>query len=308
MKSRYFTKRTKLLTILITALFVILALAGCSGNYTKSYTMDIETGDSIKVIMDAAKGYSLSKNEDGFFCIKNKNDGDMHCTMSFYVPDVYGQYSIQLLLEGCNTESNSSLIEGKEIDVHALTYEGDSVAMFWIPDASTGMYIYYENDNDMAKLKGVLEMMKIELLKASSKGSIDPFNDIVQQMQDAGDYEVSDNEHNIYWKVPDGYTESYNCEYFKNYLTDEMAVMAFYEADEADLQVLETGIDIYHNYDSVDIWQNNDLYFVEEKLEEVYKYTCMAKDGSVHLEIARRSFTQIEHSEVENIASSFLNS
>ena len=108
-KNKSFIGRRKgLLIFVVMTLLISAVLAGCgsSSSFTKSYTLDLETGDSVKITMDAAKGYFLDKNEKGFYCIKNKKDESLQCTISFYVPDMYMQYGIQLALEECSTKTS----------------------------------------------------------------------------------------------------------------------------------------------------------------------------------------------------------
>ncbi|MFQ7536069.1 MAG: hypothetical protein ACLRL6_01170 [Clostridium sp.] len=62
-------KRIMKTGVLMLAVAMMLTLGACSASSSKSYTFNVETGDTIKVKLDTSNGLSLSQ-KDGQFTVK----------------------------------------------------------------------------------------------------------------------------------------------------------------------------------------------------------------------------------------------
>lgn len=269
----------------------------------------LETGDRVYVVFNGLRNnYSLQHGEDGLYYIRDKNETDADNIISFFTSAEYGQYSIRFLMQDYVDRTSVDLVSGKSINLHMLAYGGDSAVLFWVPDSSTGVYLYCENDDDMSKMQHILDQMKIYLTKSNSKGSEDPFEEIKLQVQGRGAEMPAENGDSlkIYWKVPEGYAEGYSCEYFKSYTKDSINVRVHYEATDQDLEVLESGEYSSYNFDSVNIWLKDGLYFVEAESRGSYQYECMTKDGNVYMDIDDLSGGRLAQEALGNIVQDFL--
>lgn len=99
----------KILSSLVLVCALVLTLTGCTT--TKSYTFDVETGDSIKVELNASDGYDISA--DLPFTI-SKDDKTLS-QGTFVTIDGYNQY-----LDAVNNDTNSKILDSGTKD--GITY------------------------------------------------------------------------------------------------------------------------------------------------------------------------------------------
>ena len=66
-------KRIMKTGVLMLAVAMMLTLGACSASSSKSYTFNVETGDTIKVKLDTSNGLSLSQ-KDGQFTVKKDEE------------------------------------------------------------------------------------------------------------------------------------------------------------------------------------------------------------------------------------------
>lgn len=90
----------KILCSLVLVCALVLTLTGCTT--TKSYTFDVETGDSIKVKLNTSDGYDISSNLP--FTISK--DGETLSQGTFITMAGYNQY-----INTVNSDANSKVLD-----------------------------------------------------------------------------------------------------------------------------------------------------------------------------------------------------
>lgn len=124
--------------LLITILSVTL-LAACSTHSSKSYSFQVETGDTVKVTLDTSEGYSLSQS-DGHFTVSLDDEAQLEGI--FVTKDMYDQYMAAV------AASDATIITEDEQGGNAFLFyelEGQSGTetnfIVWLKDSDTGIVI-----------------------------------------------------------------------------------------------------------------------------------------------------------------------
>lgn len=135
------------LVILISMMFVILT--GCSKSV--SYSFSVETGDTIKVTLDATSGYSLSQS-DGMFSVSA--DDEVVSQGMFITEDGYNYYYDIITSSG----GVSNIETTKLADMTYTYYETESQAggiehnfLIWLNNSKTGIVLGSLSDSEKAK-------------------------------------------------------------------------------------------------------------------------------------------------------------
>ena len=132
-------KRIMKTGVLMLAVAVMLTLGACSASSSKSYTFNVETGDTIKVKLDTSNGMSLSQ-KDGQFTVKKDEENILqgmfiHETGYNSYLAIKGQQGMRVLED---TEKDGNTYYMYEIEGESGTEENFVV---WIRDSKTGMLI-----------------------------------------------------------------------------------------------------------------------------------------------------------------------
>lgn len=118
---------------------MILTLGACTSSTSKSYTFNVQTGDTIKVKLDTSNGLSLSQ-QDGQFTVMKDEETILQGTFidetgyNNYL-DIKGQQGMRVLED---TEKDGNTYYMYEIEGKAGTEDNFVV---WIKDSKTGMLI-----------------------------------------------------------------------------------------------------------------------------------------------------------------------
>ena len=134
-------KKLKLMCIILIALFMI---TGCTTS--KSYTYQVETGDTIKIQLDTTDGYDISS--DLPFTISK--DGETLSQGTFITIDQYNQY-----LEAIRQDSKVVILDsGSKDGIHYTFYAYDNSEynyIIQIDDSNTGVLLGNPNSKEEAE-------------------------------------------------------------------------------------------------------------------------------------------------------------
>ena len=124
-------KRIMKTGVLMLAVAMMLTLGACSASSSKSYTFNVETGDTIKVKLDTSNGLSLSQ-KDGQNILQGMF---IHETGYNSYLAIKGQQGMRVLED---TEKDGNTYYMYEIEGESGTEDNFVV---WIRDSKTGMLI-----------------------------------------------------------------------------------------------------------------------------------------------------------------------
>lgn len=133
-----FTKNTKrVATLLIAALSLLTLLVGCDVRASKSFTFNVDTGDTIEVSLDTTDAYDLSS--DLPFAISC--DGEKLTQGTFVDGEVYEQY-----VRNVEHDANAELLDSGKKDGNEY--------IFWCYDDEEYNYLVLVADSDTCVLLG----------------------------------------------------------------------------------------------------------------------------------------------------------
>lgn len=128
-------KRLKKLIALVVVLVLGVAIAACSFESSKSYTFEVDTGDSVKVELDTSDGDDLESAENGFN-IKDE-EGNLIAYGIFVDELLFNQYAQAAYDYGENYRE--SKLDGNLCVYWEPGEEWDF--MVWIEDSNTGIAV-----------------------------------------------------------------------------------------------------------------------------------------------------------------------
>lgn len=137
--------KTRKLVFISILLMLVFFVTGCSTRSNKSFTYNVETGDSVKVKLDTSKGYDL--DSDLPFTISK--DGEKLTKGKFIT--LYGYEETLELLE---ENSDISIIDSGKKDGNEYTffsYNDEYIHLIKVKDSKTGIYLYNTESEDSAK-------------------------------------------------------------------------------------------------------------------------------------------------------------
>ncbi len=135
----------------------VFTLTGCSSTTTtKSYTYDVETGDSIKVTLETSDGYDISS--DVPFVI-SKDDEEL--SSGTFITEAY----IILYLNEVQNDEDATIIDKGENDEISYTFYSYNDEEFnyiiEIKDSDTGVLL--GNPNSQKEAEEVFERLNFEI-------------------------------------------------------------------------------------------------------------------------------------------------
>ena len=140
----------KIFSSLVIVIVLILCLTGCSTS--KSYTFNVETGDSIKVKLNTSDGYDISSDLP-FTISKN---GKTLSQGTFITIDGYNQY-----VNVVNTDTNSKILDSGSKNGITYTFYSynDSEFNYIIKIDGSKTGILLGNPNSQAEAKKCFELL-----------------------------------------------------------------------------------------------------------------------------------------------------
>lgn len=136
----------KIIVLIVSFVLLMSLTTGCNTNFSKSYTFDVETGDSIKVELDATDDYDLSSEMP--FAISC--DDEVLSQGTFIFAEEYEEY-----VEAVLSDENAKLLDsGKKDgnDYYFWSYkDSEWNYVIKIKDSNTGIVLGNPVSEESAK-------------------------------------------------------------------------------------------------------------------------------------------------------------
>lgn len=144
----------KILCSFVLVCALVLTLTGCTT--TKSYTFDVETGDSIKVKLNTTDGYDISSDVP-FAVFK---DGEMLSQGTFITMAGYNQY-----IDIVNSDTNSKVLDSGTRDGITYTFysynDSEYNYIIKVDDSNTGILL--GNPNSQVEAETIFNLLSFSV-------------------------------------------------------------------------------------------------------------------------------------------------
>lgn len=136
----------KKVVVWVLSLVLLLTMAGCEKYLKKSFTFNVETGDAIKVEINALDDYDLSS--DVPFTISC--DGEQLSQGIFVTEEQYQEYAAAV-----QSDSQAKILETDEKDGNAYIFwnynDSEWNYLIWVADSNTGVLLGNPISEDSAR-------------------------------------------------------------------------------------------------------------------------------------------------------------